>query len=157
RPAHGGRGERRQHRAGPPRPAARGRGARRDLEFSQIGLPGGLGLRQRRAPQRVAGGAVAELLAGGRAGAWAQDVAQVGLVLERLRVLLVVAGHARALGRAAVDGGRLLEALLRDVDRPRAVAGLALHVLELGRVAEAGAAHLAVAGHVAADALVVGL
>src|SRR4029453_8363515 len=90
-----------------------------------------------------------------RAVTGAQDVAQVGLVLESVGVLLGVADGAGAGRRLPVHRRRLFGAFLRDVLGSRPVAGLALHVLQLLGVAEAGAPDLAIAGDVAADALVV--
>src|ERR1039457_252881 len=86
----------------------------------------------------------------------ADDVAQVGLVLEGVRVLFVVAVHAdRFGGFESSSEGRFLAALL-EVNRTRPVAHLALNVLQAVRVAQAGTAHLAVAGDVAIHAVVVG-
>src|SRR5262245_6134392 len=101
----------------------------------------------------MAGRSVAELGARGGAVAPADDVAEVGLVLEGVRVLLGVAGGADAGGRVAPDRERLLQPLAGNVGRSGAVADLALDVPKAVRVAQAGAADLAVTGDVAADAL----
>src|ERR1043165_412134 len=83
------------------------------------------------------------------------DVAQAGLVLEGVRVLLGVADGAGARRRLGANRERLFQAFLGDVLRPRTVADLALHVAQVIGVPEAAAADLAVAGDVAADAFVV--
>src|SRR5262245_54634397 len=70
-------------------------------------------------------------------------------------MLFGVADRAGARGCLGVDRERLLQPLLGDVLRAGTVADLALHVAQLVGVPEAGAADLAVAGDVTADALVV--
>src|SRR5690606_18800764 len=110
------------------------------------------------AAQLVSGRSVAEPCAQGGAVARTDDVAQVRLVIERVAVLLRVALlGAQRLPRIEHDGGRLLFAALRDVDRAGAVAGLALDVAQLLVVREVRAAGLLPPGDVAADALVIEL
>src|SRR5437667_8002 len=107
-----------------------------------------------RLAQLRAGRAVAELLARGLAVPGPDHVAQVRLALERVAVLLRVAlGRAQVGRRGELDRRRLLEPALGDVDRPRPVAGLALHVAQLVVVPQVRAARLVPAGDVAADAL----
>src|SRR3569623_1616723 len=121
------------------------------------GLRGHAGLRQRRRPQLVPRLAGAQLLTLLGPVTRTDDVTKVGDVSERVRVLLGVAAEADRLGRGALDGQRLLVTLPEDVQAAGAVADLALHRLQFLREAQAAAPHLTEAGHVAADALVVGL
>src|SRR3954452_9092308 len=125
------------------------------VEGLLLGLAGGLRPRYGGRAQVVAGGAGAEALAGLLAVAGAEDVAEVGLVLEGVGVLLGVAALAGGGGGLAADGGGILQAFLGDVEGAGAVAGLALDHLEVPGEPQAGAADLAVAGDVAADTLVV--
>src|SRR5262245_41868944 len=91
--------------------------------------------------QLCAGGTIAELLARGLAVPGPDHIAQVGFALERVAVLLGVAlGGAQVGRRREGDRRGLLEPALGDVDRPRPVAGLALHVAQLVVVPEVRAA-----------------
>ena len=78
------------------------RAAGRPSTYICIG-PGALRLCHRCRAQLAPGRAVAQLLARLGAVAGAEHVAQVGLVLERVRVLLVVAAEASGLGHRAMD------------------------------------------------------
>src|SRR4029079_5141100 len=98
---------------------------RRLLVFRGLRFAGFLGAGEGGGAQLGAGRAAAQLLARARAVSGTEDVAKVRLVLERVRVLLGVTGGAGARRRLGVNGQRLLQALLGDVLRARAVADLA--------------------------------
>src|SRR5256885_10701765 len=86
----------------------RRRAARRSASSSRAPVAERLaGLVERGGAERVAGRAVAELLARVLAVALADDVAQVGLVLERVGVLLRVAAAAQILRRRLEHRDRL--------------------------------------------------
>src|SRR5579859_8081958 len=85
----------------------------------------------------------------------AEDLADLRGRIERLDVRRVMALEADRGRRSADDPGLVVR--FGDVLRPRSVADLALHVLQLVDVRHGATARLLVAGHVAGHALEVEL
>src|SRR5690606_24311997 len=114
---------------------------------------GAAGLRQGRRSQLAPGRSLAEQRPPPRAVARAQHVAQVGLVVEGVRVLRRVAPDTHVRRRLAPDRKRLAR-LLRGlrVDAARPVAHLALHVVEPRDLDDLRTTRLAEPGHVATNA-----